>query len=344
MVTKAVLFAPSDRHECPERSPHALRPPTPPLALLPVGNRPLIAHALEELAGAGIDDVIVISERAVATQVQDAVDCANPSAAHVSVAENSSFLDALRMLAPHLGDEPFLVHLGDSLRHDGLTSATAAPQTGKHDVLALVQTPGAETTPVGAGLASLRTAGIYVFGPGVLELQDEGEVPSRWDVQIAEASERMAAAGGNIEIRMVHDWWRYQQRPQILLQANRFFLSGLKMAPTEAWLENTDLQGPVAIDRSARLRATTVRGPAIIGPDVEISDAYIGPYSAVGRGVVIENAEVEHSIILPGASIRHLGGRLEASVVGPDAQIFRDFRLPRAFRLNVGEGAEVALT
>jgi hypothetical protein len=60
--------------------------------------------------------------------------------------------------------------------------------------------------------------------------------------------------------------------------------------------------------------------------------------------VVIENAEVEHSIILPGASIRHLGGRLEASVVGPQARIFRDFRLPRAFRLNVGEGAEVALT
>jgi glucose-1-phosphate thymidylyltransferase len=98
------------------------------------------------------------------------------------------------------------------------------------------------------------------------------------------------------------------------------------------------------IDPSARLRATTVRGPAIIGPGVEISDAYIGPYSSIGRDVVIENAEVEHSIILPGASIKHLGGRLEASVVGPGARIFRDFRLPRALRLNVGEGAEVAIT
>jgi len=82
----------------------------------------------------------------------------------------------------------------------------------------------------------------------------------------------------------------------------------------------------------------------IIGPDVEISHAYIGPYSSIGRGVVIENAEVEHSIILPGASIKHLGGRLEASVIGAEARIFRDFRLPRAFRLNVGERAEVAVT
>jgi glucose-1-phosphate thymidylyltransferase len=60
--------------------------------------------------------------------------------------------------------------------------------------------------------------------------------------------------------------------------------------------------------------------------------------------VTIENAEVEHSIILPGASIQHLGGRLEGSIIGPGARVFRDFRLPRALRLNVGEGAEVALS
>jgi glucose-1-phosphate thymidylyltransferase len=147
-----------------------------------------------------------------------------------------------------------------------------------------------------------------------------------------------------VELRAAHDCWRYHQRPDTLLQANRFFLSGLTPRPTEAWLENTDLQGPVAIDSSARLRSTIVRGPVIIGPDAEISDAYIGPYSSIGRGVAIENAEVENSIILPGASIRHLGVRLDASVIGPGARVFQDFRLPRACRLNVGERAEVAIT
>ena len=59
--------------------------------------------------------------------------------------------------------------------------------------------------------------------------------------------------------------------------------------------------------------------------------------------MLIEGSEVEHSIILAGASISHLGGRLEASVVGPRARVFRDFRLPKALRLNVGEGAQVTL-
>jgi glucose-1-phosphate thymidylyltransferase len=347
MVSKAVLFAPADRHSGHASAPHPLRPPVEGLALLPVGNRPLMLHALDELVAAGVDQVAVVSEPGVASEVEGVLGgWANPSChtAHLTVDAARGFVDALKEAAAWLGPEQFVVHLGDSLRHEGLTDSIDAPPEGDYDVVALAEAPGADVAPVGAGLSSLQTAGIYVFGPGVLELALEKQVNTRWDLQIAAATDELAAAGGRVEIRFVHDWWRYRQRPDILLQANRFFLSGLKPATTGAWLENTDLQGPVAIDQTARIRSSTIRGPVIIGPDVEISDAFIGPYSSIGRGALVENAEVEHSILLPGASVRNLGGRLEASVVGANARVFRDFRLPRAFRLNVGENAEVALT
>jgi glucose-1-phosphate thymidylyltransferase len=237
-----------------------------------------------------------------------------------------------------------MVHLGDSLNHGGLGAAIHDAPAADNDVLALVQHSGSQVTPLGVGLTSLPSAGVYVFGPGVLDLATETEAPGDWDLEIAAAADRLARADGRVEVRPVRDWWRYRQRPDVLLQANRFFLSGLRGGPTDAWLENTDLQGPVALHPSARLTSTTVRGPVIIGPGVQITDSYIGPYTSIGDGVSIENAEVEHSIVLPGASIRNLGGRLEASVIGREAKIFRDFRLPRAFRLNVGEGAEVAIS
>jgi glucose-1-phosphate thymidylyltransferase len=347
MVSNAVLFAPADRHDGTLSAPRPLRPPADGLALMPIGNRPLLLHALDELVAAGIDQVAVVSEPGVAPEVERHLGEWSTGAcqtAHLSVDEACGFIDAVKQAAALLGPQQFVVHLGDSLRHEGLADSIAEAPDGDYDVVALAESPGADVYPVGAGLSSLQTAGIYVFGPGILELALEHPVSPRWDLQIAAATERLTAAGGRVEVRFVHDWWRYRQRPDILLQANRFFLSGLKRRPTGAQLENTDLQGPVAIDSSARLRSTTVRGPALIGPDVELTDAYIGPYSCIGRGVTIENAEVEHSIILPGASIRHLGGRLEASVIGPGARIFRDFRLPRALRLNVGEGAEIALT
>lgn len=343
MVSQAVLFAPTDRHD---DAPAPSGSPSPGLALLPIGNKPLVLHAVEELAAAGVDEIAVVSETEVADDVRDALSthAGVRLVADCAVDSQASFMDALRSAAPALRSGPFLVHLCDSLHRNGLGPAIAGGPMGHDDVVALVQPPQRGVTPVAPGLSGLRTAGVYVFGEGVLDLCDEPDESKRWDSQIAAAADRLEAGGGHIELRTVEDCWRYRRRPDVLLQANRFFLSGLRSGPTEAWVENTDLQGPVVVDPSARLRSTTVRGPVIIGPDVEISDAYIGPYSSIGRGVVIENAEVEHSIILPGASIRHLGGRLEASVVGSGARVFRDFRLPRAFRLNVGENAEVALT
>lgn len=84
-------------------------------------------------------------------------------------------------------------------------------------------------------------------------------------------------------------------------------------------------------------------GPTVVGPGANITDAYIGPYTSIGAGARIEGAEIERSIILQGASIRHVGGRLIASVVGRDARVFRDFSLPRALRMRVSDGDEVAL-
>jgi glucose-1-phosphate thymidylyltransferase len=100
----------------------------------------------------------------------------------------------------------------------------------------------------------------------------------------------------------------------------------------------------VIIHDAATLESTIVRGPAIIGPGVRLRDAYVGPYSSLSADVVVEGAEVENSIILPGARISHLGIRLESSVVGAGAKICRDFRLPKALRLHVGEGAQVSVS
>jgi glucose-1-phosphate thymidylyltransferase len=346
MVSQAVLFAPTDRYEPGDAPASPFVCAGSRLALLPVANKPLVLHAFDELLAAGVERVAVVSEPEVAEDVRCLVEqrAGARSVTNHVIDGDCGFIEALNGVASDLDDGPLLVHPCDSLRHDCLAATVGDSEIGSNDAVALVEPAESNVTPVGAGLSSLRAAGVYAFGEGVLELTEEAEIPPRWDTQIASACERLEAAGGHVELRTVNDTWRYRHRPDVLLHANRYFLAGLKGSSTGAWLENTDLQGPVSIDPTARLRSTTVRGPVIIGPNVEIRDAYIGPYSSIGRDCVIENAEVEHSILLPGASIRHLGARLEGSVVGANAQVFRDFRLPRAFRLNIGEGAEVALT
>jgi glucose-1-phosphate thymidylyltransferase len=63
----------------------------------------------------------------------------------------------------------------------------------------------------------------------------------------------------------------------------------------------------------------------------------------VGANCSIENAEVEHSILLEGSSVRDLAGRMESSLLGRNVSVRRDHRQPRAYRFLVGDNSEVAI-
>jgi glucose-1-phosphate thymidylyltransferase len=101
--------------------------------------------------------------------------------------------------------------------------------------------------------------------------------------------------------------------------------------------------GRVIIEPGARLERSTVRGPAIIGAGAQLTDCYIGPYTAVGTGCVIERAEVEHSILLEGSAVRGLDGRMESSLLGRNVQIGRSDGQPRAYRFMVGDNSEIGI-
>jgi glucose-1-phosphate thymidylyltransferase len=94
---------------------------------------------------------------------------------------------------------------------------------------------------------------------------------------------------------------------------------------------------------TAQLENTLVRGPAIIGPGARLSHAYVGPYTAIGANVTIEGSQVEHSIVLDGAQLMHVGARIETSVIGRGARVARSFGVPTAMRLAIGNGSEVTL-
>ena len=60
--------------------------------------------------------------------------------------------------------------------------------------------------------------------------------------------------------------------------------------------------------------------------------------------MVIEGAEIERSTVADGAQIKRIGDGIESRTVGRDARILREFALPRAMRLHVGNGVQVAVS
>jgi glucose-1-phosphate thymidylyltransferase len=128
-----------------------------------------------------------------------------------------------------------------------------------------------------------------------------------------------------------------------LLAANRAMLERLDSDETEQGGDGSRIQGPVVVHPTASVVRSTLRGPLIIGPHASITDAYVGPYTSIGAGVVLEGAEIEHSIVLPEAQLRFVGTRMESCVIGRGARVVRTFERPAALRLTLGDSAEVVL-
>ncbi len=53
--------------------------------------------------------------------------------------------------------------------------------------------------------------------------------------------------------------------------------------------------------------------------------------------------EVEHSILLAGASLRNLPARVEASLLGRDVKLSRGDEMPKTLRMIVGDRSEITI-
>jgi glucose-1-phosphate thymidylyltransferase len=328
-----------------------------PAALAPVANRPLLLHVLDSLERYGIDDVLLAIDADLAAPVREIMAGIDRRGLRVSLfaPEQLTLAAALWEVQRLRGPTPVLVHFADSLSR-GLERHLEDAAPKEHDALLLVEErdePGGAVLslnghnaslpglgPVGAGWSP---AGVAVFGSGAGTAARSLGGGANHDLELVALAQELASGRGKLETRSVDEWLRLRQ-PGGLLEANRYALEGLgRDVPAKTLGNGSDAQGSVAIDTSAQLESSVVRGPAVIGARARLTDAYVGPYSSIGDDVVIDGAEVEHSIILSGSRVCHLGGRIEGSVIGPNARVFRDFRLPNALRLHVGEGAVVSV-
>jgi glucose-1-phosphate thymidylyltransferase len=83
-------------------------------------------------------------------------------------------------------------------------------------------------------------------------------------------------------------------------------------------------------------------GTAVIGPGARIRHAYIGPFTSIGSGCVVERTELEFSVLLEDCVVRDIP-RMEGSLLGREARISRTERRPLAHRFMVADQSEVEI-
>jgi glucose-1-phosphate thymidylyltransferase len=329
--------------------------------LVPVANKPVLFYGIEAMAQAGIEDVGII----IAPETGDEIRAAAGDGERFGVRltyivqdEPAGLAHAVLTAEPFLGDSPFVMYLGDNLLQGGIEDLVSAFRAHEPQALILL-TPvpdpqhfGVAELEDGAVVrlvekpASPRTdlalVGVYMFTPAIHAAARAIQPSARGELEITDAIQRLVDDGSRVEPHIVRGWWKDTGRLEDMLAANRLVLDTVE-GRVEGELIDSQLDGRVVLEAGARLERSAVRGPAIIGAGARLTDCYIGPYTAIGEACVIENAEVEHSILLSGSMVKDLAGRMESSLLGRNVRIGRDNRQPRAYRFLVGDNSEIGI-
>ncbi len=329
--------------------------------LVPVANKPVLFYGIEAMANAGIEDVGII----IAPETGEEIKAAAGDGSRFGIQLTYILQDAPLGLAhavltaePFLGTSPFVMYLGDNLLQGGIEDLVTAFRASQPEALILL-TPVPDPEQYGVAELSdgavirlvekpsdpntdLALVGVYMFTPAVHRAARAIRPSGRGELEITDAIQHLVDQGHRVEPHIVRGWWKDTGRLEDMLAANRLVLDTI-VGSVDGELIDSRVDGRVVVEPGARLERSAVRGPAIIGAGARLTDCYVGPYTAIGEGCSIQNAEVEHSILLAGSVVCDLDGRMESSLLGRNVRIGRDHRQPRAYRFMVGDNSEIGI-
>jgi glucose-1-phosphate thymidylyltransferase len=251
------------------------------------------------------------------------------------------------------------MYLGDNLLRDGITDLVGAFREHAPEALILLtEVPD----PWHYGVAELNggsvvrlvekpkdppsnmaLVGVYMFTPAIFDSARAIEPSARGELEITDAIQHLIDAGSKVESHTVVGWWKDTGQLADMLEANRLVLEELELAVEIELDDASRVEGRVAIEPGAVIERSVVRGPVVIGAGARIVDSYVGPYTSIGPGVEVIGSEVEHSILLAGASLRDLPARVEASLLGRDVKLSRGEEMPKTLRMIVGDRSEIVI-
>jgi len=332
--------------------------------LIPIANKPNLFYVVEDLVSAGITDIGVVISPETGGEIREALGSgARWGAAFTFVVqeEPKGLAHAVGTARDYLGDEPFVMYLGDNLLSGGIAHLVdeyaaggadsivlltpvdnprqfgVAELDGRGKVVRLVEKP--DNPP-----SNLALVGVYLFSPAVHGVIAELKPSRRGEYEITDAIQGLIDRGLRVTSHQVRGWWKDTGKPEDLLEANRLVLGQMSRSIAGELVE-AEVTGEVVVESGARVVRSEVRGPAHIAAGAVIEDAYVGPYTSIGPGARVVASQVEYSIVLGGAELRNLPNRVDASVIGQGAAVDGRGDGPKAntIRLVLGDNSQVKL-
>src|SRR6516165_5008167 len=215
--------------------------------LLPVANKPVLFYGLEAIAAAGITDVgIVVGDTApaIAAAVGDGSRF-GIRATYLRQEAPLGLAHAVLIAREFLGDEDFVMYLGDNFIVGGITSLAEEFSARRPDAqIMLTKVPDPRAFGVaeldGAGRvvgleekpripkSDLALVGVYLFTPAVHEAVAALKPSWRGELEITEAIQWLIDAGRSVDSTVITGYWKDTGNVADMLEVNRTVLESVE--------------------------------------------------------------------------------------------------------------------
>jgi glucose-1-phosphate thymidylyltransferase len=327
--------------------------------LIPVANKPILFYVLEAIKDAGITDVgIVVGD--TEAEIRAAVghgDAFGIRATYIRQDQPLGLAHAVKVSRDYLGDDTFVMFLGDNLILDGIRSLVDEFRREKpNSEILLAKVPHPEEFGVAEldgerivrlvekpkqPKSDLALVGVYMFDSSIFEAVDAIRPSFRNELEITDAIQYLIDHGKTVRHHVITGWWKDTGKLEDMLEANRMVLSRAKRHLQGDVDKESKVEGEVILGAGSVVKNSLLRGPLIIGARCQIENSYVGPFTAIYDDVVLRNSEIEHSIVLERCRIQDIPVRIEASLIGKEVRIQRSQAKPTAYRFMVGDSSLV---
>ncbi len=339
-----------------------LRPVTYSMAkqLVPIANRPILYYVIDNILQAGITDVGIVITPETGEAIKRAVEMYRTQKANFTFILQEAPLGlahAVLISRDFLGDEPFVMYLGDNLIGSGIGKFKEKFETDDTSAALILVKEVVDPRQFGVVVfdengnvsrlvekpkfppSNFALVGVYFFKNPIFS-EIEKLTPSwRGEYEITEAIQGLVDSGHKVTAEVLDSWWLDTGKKDDILEANRVVLDEWIRRSIEGRVDETSLiSGRVKIEKGAIVEKSEIRGPAVIGSGAVIKNSFIGPYSSIGNFSHVENSELQFSVVLDGAEIRNVTG-IDSSIIGKRSRITGDSG--RRKRLFVGDDSVV---
>ncbi|MBN1487495.1 MAG: glucose-1-phosphate thymidylyltransferase [Anaerolineae bacterium] len=330
--------------------------------LIPVANKPVLFRVIEAIRDADITEIgVVVGD--TADEIKAAVQNGSRWGVNITYIHQEAPLGlahAVKISEDFLGDDRFVMFLGDNVIQGGISPLIkqfASSEWNSQIVLTEVSQPQqygvAELDDRGRIVhlvekpkvppSNLALVGIYMFDQHIFEAVHAIKPSWRGELEITDAIQWLVENGYEVYPYVHRGWWIDTGRPGDMLDANSRVLEEI-VPYVEGYVDrDSEVDCRVTVEKGAEIINSVVRGPAIIGENTRLVNSYVGPFTSVYHNCVIQDSEIEHSIVLEHSVIDSLPSRVQDSLIGRHVVLRRSPIRPKALKLTLADYSQVGL-